>query len=291
MWGIFQIIRFFVLCFPYRWQMHFGACLGRLIYPFLKHRKSITKINLKIAFPEKSTQELEKLCKKCFESIAISGIEMMIAWFMPKKRFSKICVDFYGIKQFESIHNNTQKGTILLGAHFTCMEIIGRYIGEKYNNFNLVYQKHKNDYFEKLMKNRRERYVHTCIQRKNVISIVKALQRNHSVWYAPDQDFGYKHSIFIPFFGKKCATLIVTSWLARKTLAKVLPCYYIRKPNFNGYDLHVLPALNNFPSGNDYDDAIRYHHFLEDAIRKYPEQYLWQHRRYKTPLSGKNPIY
>lgn len=279
------------MCFPYRWQMRFGAWLGRLSYPFLKRRKHIAMTNLKIAFPDKNAPELEQLCKKCFESTAISGIEMMIAWFMPQKRFSKIRVDLHGVDNFEKIHNNRQQAVLLLGAHFTCMEIIGRYMGEHYESLYLVYQKHKNDCFEKLMTGRRENYVSGCLQRKNVMSIVKTLKRNASVWYAPDQDFGQKRSIFVPFFGKECITLVATSWLAAKTSAKVLPCYYVRKPNFMGYDFYILPALDNFPSGNDYDDAVRYHDILEQAIKQHPEQYLWQHRRYKTRPKGEEGIY
>lgn len=291
LWCLFQLIRVCVICFPYRWQMHFGAWLGRLSYPFLKRRKNIAMINLKIAFPDKDADEIEKLCKKCFESIAISGIEMMIAWFMPKKRFNRIQIDFHGAVSFDKAHNDGQQGVLLLGAHFTCMEIIGRYMGERYDNFYLVYQKHSNDCFEKLMTDKRESYVSGCLQRKNVVSIVKALKRSASVWYAPDQDFGQKRSIFVPFFGKECATLVATSWLAAKTSAKVLPCYYTRKPNFKGYDFYILPALDDFPSGDDYEDAVRYHQILEQAITQHPEQYLWQHRRYKTRPEGEKAIY
>lgn len=287
----FQSIRICVIFFPYRWQMYFGACLGRFIYPFLKHRKNIVMVNLKIAFPEKNTDEIKKLCKKCFESIAMSGIEMMIAWFMPKKRFNQIKIHFHGVDLFETVHKNKHQGALLLGAHFTCMEIVGRHMGERYDAFYLVYQKHTNEYFENLMTGRRKNYVSGCLQRKNVIAIVKALKKNASVWYAPDQDFGQKRSIFVPFFGKKCMTLVATSWLASKTFAKVLPCYYIRKPNFKGYDLYILPALESFPSGDDYKDAVRYHHILEQAIKKYPEQYLWQHRRFKTRPQGEEVIY
>ena len=291
LWILFQLIRLFVVFLPYRWQMQFGVCLSRLVYPFIMYRKNITMINLRIAFPNKNSHEIKKLCKKCFESIAISGIEMMIAWFMPKKRFDQIKIDFHGVKPFEKVHNDPQQGVLLLGAHFTCMEMMGRYIGERYNFFYLVYQKHKNSYFEKLMTSKRESYVSGCLQRKNIFSIVRILKRHASVWYAPDQDFKSKRNIFVPFFGKECSTLIATSWLSSKTSAKVLPCYYVRKPNFEGYDLHIFPPLDNFPSGDNYKDALRYHQILEEVIKKHPEQYLWQHRRYKTRPKGEKEIY
>lgn len=292
-WGlqlVFVFLRLFV-CLPYRWQMKIGALLGRLTYPFLKRRKHITLTNLKIAFPNKNEGELEYLCKKCFESIAISGVETMMAWFMSKKRFSKIQFDTHGMENFENAHDDPSVGALMLGSHFTCMEMIGRYIGEHYAPFYLVYQKHQNPVFESVMTSSREAYVTQCLQRKNVVSIVKALKKGGSVWYAPDQDFGAERSIFVPFFGKACATLVATSWLAQKTGAKVIPCYYTRKTDFSGYDIYVLPALDNFPSGDDYQDALRYHQILEKAIVDFPEQYLWQHRRYKTRPQGEMSIY
>ncbi|WP_440616649.1 LpxL/LpxP family acyltransferase [Cysteiniphilum sp. 6C5] len=292
-WGLqlaFLFLRAFVYL-PFRWQMKIGVILGRMSYPFLKRRKQIALTNLKIAFPYKSEQELEQLCKKCFESIAISGVETAIAWFMPKKRFNKIKFDTHGMQHFEDAHRNSSQGALMLGAHFTCMEVIGRFIGEHYNPFYLVYQKHKNPLFEQVMTASRENYVTQCLQRKNVVSIVKSLKKGGSVWYAPDQDFGAERSIFVPFFGKECATLVATSWLAEKTSAQVVPCYYARKADLSGYDIYVLPALDNFPSGDDYQDALRYHHILEKAIIDFPDQYLWQHRRYKSRPQGEKAVY
>lgn len=287
---IFKLLKLFTNI-PYNLQINSSIYIGKILYPILKKRKNITLTNLKIAFPNKKDEEIYILSKKCFESISISGIETMIAWFMTKKKFNKIIIETFGIENFLKIHNNTKEAGLMLGAHFTCMEIIGRYIGENNKNFYVVYQKHKNKIFEKTMTESRNKYVTQSLQRKNVISIVKALKRKSSVWYAPDQDFGAERSMFIPFFGKKCSTLIATSWLAEKSKAKVIPCYYFRKKNLKGYNIYVLPPLKNFPSKEKYKDAERYHKILEKTIYKNPDQYLWQHRRYKTRPKGETNIY
>ncbi|MFZ9035101.1 MAG: LpxL/LpxP family Kdo(2)-lipid IV(A) lauroyl/palmitoleoyl acyltransferase [Francisellaceae bacterium] len=292
-WGIWLgvfAMRLFVLL-PYKFQMHCGIKLARICYPFLKRRKHIAITNLKIAFPEKSPAEIEQLCKKCFDSIGASAMETIIAWFMSERRFQEIKFQWHGRNHFEQAHNDKESGTLMLGFHFTCMEVIGRYIGMNYKPFNLVYQKHKNPLFEKVMTDSRSKNVSRCLQRKNVISIVKALKNKETVWYAPDQDFGRERSIFVPFFGKDCATLVATSWLADKTGARVIPCFYTRKADLSGYDIHILPALNNFPSGDDYADALRCNNVLEMMIRQYPDQYLWQHRRFKTRPKDEDPLY
>lgn len=287
---IFFFLRILVYL-PYHWQVNIGITLGRITYPFLKRRRHITVTNLKIAFPQKSEIEIKLLCKKCFESIGISCIETAMAWFMPNKLFKKITFHTHGFINFEKAHENCKRGTLLLGSHFMSMEIIGRFIGNQYSRFSIVYQKHKNSLFEHVMTTSRQAYVSQCLQRKNVLSIVNSLKRGGSVWYAPDQDFGSERTIFVPLFGKECATLTATSWLAKITGAQVVPCYYTRKSDFSGYDIHVLPPFDDFPSGNDYKDALRYHRILEKAILDFPEQYLWQHRRYKTRPPGQKDIY
>ena len=53
----------------------------------------------------------------------------------------------------------------------------------------------------------------------------------------------------------------------------------------------MLPALDNFPSGNDIEDATRLNQLIADAISKAPEQYFWAHRRFKTRPPGENDVY
>ena len=108
------------------------------------------------------------------------------------------------------------------------------------------------------------------------------------MWYAPDQDFK-EHIIFAPFFGKLCATLKVTSWLAQKTGTVVVPTYYVRNSDLSGY--RIISGDPLVFTGDEYKDATMTNKFLENAIRKYPEQYLWQHRRYKTIPAGEEKIY
>ena len=271
--------------------MLIGKYIGRLSYPFLRRRKRIVLINLKIAFPNKTNKQLDMLAKKCFESVLMAAFEIIIAWFMSEKRFKKIKFDCHGIQHFECSHNNKHHGTILLGTHFTCMEIIGRYMGENYPPFYLVYQQHKNSFFEKVMMTSREKYIEKTLPRKNMMSVIRHLNRSCSVWYAPDQDLESKRSIFVPFFGKKCATLTVTSLLSKLTQATVIPCYYTRKADLTGYDIKILPPLEGYPTGDEYQDALQYNKMLEEMIINFPDQYLWQHRRYKTRPKDEKPVY
>ena len=277
-----------IVLLPYKFQMHLAVFIGKLVIPFATKRNEIARINLEIAFPKKSEQQIKKLVNESYKSACMAGLESLIAWFMPEKLFNKIHFDDSELTSFIDAHNAPNKATICLGFHFHCLEIIGRYSGTQYKPLTLMYQKHKHPVMEHIITSSRLKYAHNCFQRKNIISVIKSLKRKVSLWYAPDQDFK-EHSVFTPFFGKLCSTLTVTPWLAEKTNAVVIPTYYIRNKDLSGYKLISGEPLHF--TGDAYEDAKMTNQFLEEAIKRYPEQYLWQHRRYKTRPEGEEKIY
>ena len=58
-----------------------------------------------------------------------------------------------------------------------------------------------------------------------------------------------------------------------------------------GYDVRFYPAWENFPSGDDVDDARRVNTFIESRVRENIAQYLWTHRRFKTRPDGEASLY
>ena len=111
------------------------------------------------------------------------------------------------------------------------------------------------------------------------------------MWYSPDQDFGREVSVFAPFFGIPAASIKLTAKIARMTGAPVMPLMFHRNPDDRTYTLEYLPPLENFPSGDDVADAAQVNAFIEQAIRRHPEQYLWLHRRFKTRPPGEASFY
>ena len=77
----------------------------------------------------------------------------------------------------------------------------------------------------------------------------------------------------------------------QKSGAKIVPVSFYRKKDLSGYDLYVEDCWDNFPSNDIYQDALRYNQWLEQKIKNAPEQYLWQHRRYKTCKKGQEYLY
>lgn len=130
-----------------------------------------------------------------------------------------------------------------------------------------------------------------AMPREDVRGMVKALRKGRAIWYAPDQDYGRKHSIFVPFFGVPAATLSAMSQLARLGKARVIPFTQTRKSDGSGYQLTVHPPLSDFPSGDEYQDCVAVNGLVETLIQEQPGQYLWVHRRFKTRPEGDADLY
>ncbi|MED7787916.1 LPS biosynthesis protein [Francisella sp. 19X1-34] len=290
-WGIWILVglcKAIVNILPYKALMRLAIGIGFLAKPLAKKRNQIAITNLKIAFPEKSDQEIKKLADESYKSACMAGFESLIAWFMSDKNFKKLNIDISEFDTFIDTHNDPNKTLLALGFHFHSLEIAGRYVGNNIKPLSIMYQKHSSPLMEHIITTSREKYIDKCFQRKNIVSVIKSLKRGMTMWYAPDQDFK-EHIIFVDFFNKLCSTLTVTPWLAQKTGATVVPMYYIRKKDLSGYKLISCEPIEF--TGDPYKDANMTNRFLESAIRKYPEQYLWQHRRYKTRPPGEEKIY
>jgi KDO2-lipid IV(A) lauroyltransferase len=116
---------------------------------------------------------------------------------------------------------------------------------------------------------------------------MRCLKSGKMLWYAPDQDYGAKHSVFVPFFGNLAATITAGSRFAAFNDSPVIFFSHYRTPDNRAYEIYFSPVPEEYPSGDDEKDATIINKLVEDAIRKQPDQYLWLHKRFKTPPPGK----
>lgn len=141
------------------------------------------------------------------------------------------------------------------------------------------------------MRSRREKNFDCAHERQDIRNIIGSLKGGMAVWYAPDQDYGRRHSVFAPFFGVPAAMITATARFAKISGAPVVPFFQQRLDDGSGYKLRIMPALEGFPSGDDVADATRINKIIEEEILRQPEQYLWVHRRFKTRPEGEERPY
>lgn len=287
LWLGFGLLRLAILL-PYRWQLHLGGLIGRLMYLTIPRRRHIASTNIRLCFPHLSEREQRELVKQSFRNVGISLFEIGLCWWGSERKLRPLC-HIEGLEHLEAARQ-TGKGIILFSAHFTGLEIGGRLLA-RHTPFYVMYKYHRNPLFEAVMKSGRERRFLGAIERSDVRSMIKTLKLGHACWYALDQDFGTVNAVFAPFFGIPAATLTSTSRIAKLTGAAVVPFFVRRLDHGRGYQLTLLPALDGFPSGDDQADATRTNALIESEVRQAPAQYLWMHRRFKSRPAGDSDVY
>jgi KDO2-lipid IV(A) lauroyltransferase len=273
---------------PYSWQTGIGRLLGNTFRLFASNRKHIAQVNFSLCFPELSEQQRQRLLVDHFTSLGIAVMETAMSWWATERQLEKLVK----IDGLQHLHAALQggKGVILLSAHFTTLEIGGRLLA-LHAPFHVMYRKHKNPVIERVMRNARIRNFDKAIPRKDLRAMLQSLKQNLPVWYAPDQDYGAKHSIFAPFFGIPAASITASSRIARMSGAAIVPFFQTRLPDNRGYQLTLYPALQDFPGEDIEQDTRRINQLIEARIREQPEQYLWVHRRFKTRPPGEDRPY
>ncbi len=265
-----------------------GRQIGRVLLRLMGRRRRIAEINLRLCFPEMADSERRYWLRRHFESIGIALVEMGATWWAPDHKLAPL-VRIQG-EEHLSAALAQGKGAIGVSAHLLSTEM-GLRLMAPIHPGHVVYRPHNDPVLDYVIQQGRTWHGGVLVNRSNFRSILRALQDNQPVWFPTDQDHGPRHSVFVPFFGQPAATITTPSRLARLSGSPVVPFYPHRLPGAQGYELVILPPLEDFPSGDDAADAARLNRLLEQQVRRDIDQYLWVHRRFKTRPPGAEDVY
>lgn len=275
---------------PYPAIYYIGTGIGKFSKYFMSNRMYIIRRNLELCFPRLTNQEYQDLFKKNCESIGMGILETGMAWFWSERRIKRL-FKINGFKNIIQARKNN-KGVLLLGIHFLTLELGARILGILTPGIG-VYRPHNNPVMDWIQTKGRLKSNKTMIDRSNVKGIITALRRGEIIWYAPDHDYGYKNSVFVPLFAvSKAASTIGTYILTKIAKPAVVPFIPRRLPNALGYELSIFPNKENeIPLKNPLI-AIKYiNKLIEQIILIAPDQYMWLHRRFKTRPPGESSLY
>ena len=251
--------------------------IGSLLYIAPLKRNKYSKINIDFCFPNKSESERKKIFKK---NIMLSGhilTDTGISWFWSDERIKKnIKYKIIGLDKLLA-EQSAEKGVLLFFKHSLHLELDSRIIGMHAKIYG-VERKHNSEYFQSIQNKGRLKSMVDVVDRKNTIRFMKWLKGGKTVLYAPDQDYGMNKSRRVDFFKNPAATVSAPYKIIQRTKCKTYflnsyikenkLCLDIEELNFNDIDeLNFLEDLNKF---------------IENKIKLNPQEYLWQHRRFKS---------
>lgn len=275
---------------PYVCLLRLGRGLGALMFHLAGSRRRIARRNLELCFPELSEARREQLLRENFASTGIAFFEMAMSWWWPRQRLARLA-RIEGLEHLQRAQAEGQ-GVILMAFHFTTLEIGAALLGQR-QTIDGMYREHSNPVFDYVQRRGRERHNAdaTAIEREDIRAMLRVLRAGRAIWYAPDQDYGRKQSLFAPLFGIPAATVTATTKFARLGKARVVPFSQSRLADGSGYRLVIHPPLEDLPGESEEADCRRINQLVEQAIRQQPEQYLWAHRRFKTRPDGEPSLY
>jgi len=267
-----------VCLLPHRAALAVGRVLGRIAHRIGGSRVAIVRRNIELSFPDLSPDQRNDLAFEHFKALGMMAIEMGLGRWASTQHLKSITKLIGAEHVLNALA--TGKGVILLSAHFTTLEISGRVLADAIPPFDAVFRKNRSEFMTELQRTGREVAADTTIEKRDIKKMVRSLRNNRSVWYAPDQSYSRKGAEVIEFFGVPAMHTTATSTLARLGDALVVP-FFPRRLDDMTYELVLLPAFDNFPSGDPVADTKRYVAILEDHVRTCPEQYFWIHRKFK----------
>jgi Kdo2-lipid IVA lauroyltransferase/acyltransferase len=271
---------------PFPAQRRVGRAFGRLIRCLPLAYVRIARRNIELCMPGLSPQDRADLVDRHCDSLGMGLCETANTWWSSDRRVHALA-EVRGLENLQAALAKG-RGAIMIGGHFTTIEIATRILGTVVP-LNVLYRPTKNAVLSHTMLTSFMRHGKP-IPYDDIRSMIRALKNNEAVWYAPDQSYRNKGAAMVNFFGIPAATTTATSRLARISGAAVLTYFPERLPGNAGYRVVIGPALENFPGDDVICDAERFNRLLEAHIRRVPEQYLWVHRRFKG-LSADYPDY
>lgn len=286
----FGIFLLWLLTFtPHRLRNGIAYLLGMINCRTNKKRYRIAKKNLLMCFPDKSADEINCMVKRSFYYRSRIFLDYGFLWFASEEKLQKL----YTLKNNGELRGlrTLNKNTILLTCHMLALDHGAQALSFDNSIIGLV-KAVKNPLMNWLVVRGRTRFNTRLYERTyGMMGIVSSIKSGDLFFYLPDEDLGDAKSEFLPFFAAQKATLTALGRLAKICEAKVLPCVPIFNDKTGQYEVHFLPSLDNYPTGNKVKDALHMNKVLEKLILMAPEQYIWTFRYFKTRPAGETGIY
>lgn len=285
---VFRFVQFLIFIshrMPRVAWLKFCGFLGRLAYRFAAETRKLTIRHLTMAFgKEKNRQEIKVLAKKTFEMLGKNAGEILRASRISTIQELEEFLVVHGFENFEAA-NSKGKGVIFLTAHLGAFDLQVTTMAMRGLNPNIIGTPLKDERLNDLLWNYRNKHGAIAIERgRETFRMIKILKSGGSVALLIDQDTKVK-SRFVNFFGMPAATPVGATVLAMKTGAAIVPTYVHLSDDWKQH-MHILPEIPMKTTGDDEADMIYNTQvltdFIETQIRKYPDQWVWMHERWKT---------
>lgn len=271
-----------------------GISLAWTVYLLHPRLRRVGMRNLAMAFPQKSRRERARILRGVFTSLGRQLAEVCLFPRYTRENVSQVVV-YDGFENFERAFARG-KGVLYLTAHFGGWEL-SAFTHSLYGHWtHVVMRPMDNVHLDALIRRYRTLHGNTTVDKDDFVrGLLAAMKAGEVVGILMDTNMTPPQGVFVDYFGIPACTASGLARIALRTDAAVVPAFTIWDPVLRKYRLRFDPAVKLIRTGNDEEDVVTntavFTRIIEDYVRRYPDQWLWVHRRWKTRPEGEAGLY
>ncbi len=271
-----------------------GITLGLTGYAVHGRLRRVGLRNLALAFPEMPLRERRRLVRGEFVSLGRQLAEVCLFPRYTLENVSRVVV-YEGFENFERAYARG-KGVLFLTAHLGAWEISAFAHSLQGHPLSIVMRPLDNPYIDALLQRYRTMHGNRTVDKDDFVrGLLAAMRAGETVGILMDTNMTPPQGVFVDFFGVPACTASGLARIALRTDAAVVPGFTVWDPKLRKYILRFDPAVELIRTADDQADIVantaKFTSIIEDFIRRYPDQWLWVHRRWKTRPEGQPPLY
>jgi KDO2-lipid IV(A) lauroyltransferase len=272
-----------------------GVCavLGALSYWFWPRLRRVGMFNLRLAFPEWTDRRRRQVLFQLFQNLG-----RMLADFARFPRLNRANIErlivYDGFENYARARS-LGKGVLFLTAHFGNWELSSFAHGLYGYPLNFAVREMDNPLIDRLVNGYRSSSGGQPVEKKDfAFAALRALRQGESVGILMDQNMLPAEGVFVKFFGRAACTTTGPARIAQKTGVPMVLGLVIWNPKLRKYTLRfdrVEWIQRPDPEQEIVENTQNFTGLIEEYVRRYPDHWLWVHRRWKTRPPGEPPLY
>ena len=280
---------------PLETSMRFGKSFGKFLSKkFPKLQKTASR-NLEIALPELSAEEKERIVHGTFESLG-RHLGFVSHFRKFKHEDIKDLIEVVGkAENFDPAYAKGN-GVLFFTGHFGSWEVFNLLAPAFGYGMNILVRRIDNPLVEDFVDSFRTKFGTVTLDKtKSARKMFRVLENGEILGILADLNAQEKEGVFVDFFGVQASTTTSIAKLALKTNAEILPAFAVWNEEKGKYIVYLEPAIEYEKSENQAEDikiiTQKITNIVEQYVRKYPEQWLWIHKRWNTRPKGEKEFY
>ena len=271
-----------------------GGWVGGIAYRVLGRLRSVGQRNLRLAFPEMAEAERERILRTEYRNLGWLLAEFCLMPGYTAKDASRF-IRYEGLENYLRARDKG-KGVLVLTGHLGAWELSSFYHSLMGMPMGMVIRRLDNPLVDLFVNRIRCLHGNRVVHKDDFArGLIASMRAGGTVGILMDTNMTPPQGVFVPFFGVQACTASGLARVAQKTGAAVVPGFLLWEESEQRYVLHFGEEVEMVSSGDAEADAqentARFTAAIEGYVRRYPEQWLWMHRRWKTRPPGEVAIY